>query len=217
MNAAPKEAYPLSWPDRWPKPQYRYRARFTATRNETRTYGQNTSIWRVKVARSIETAREVLFAELNRLGASGIILSSNLRVRKDGLPISAQAQPADPSIAVYFTLKNKPHVLACGKWDRAQDNIWAIAKHVEALRGQERWGVGSIEQAFRGYTAIPETTSGFSWWEVLGVAMNASAEQVRIAYYNKAKLYHPDSGTEPNHEKMVEVNRAYEQATAQKA
>lgn len=123
--------------------------------------------------------------------------------------------PADPSIAVYFTLKGKPHVLACGKWDRAQDNIWAIAKHIEALRGQNRWGVGSIEQAFRGYTALPETSSGASWWSSLGIPINATPDQVRDAFRAKAKIYHPDSGSAPDHEKMVEINLAFEQASRQ--
>lgn len=198
---APKEAYPLSWPDRWPKPQYRYRSRFG--RSSFRG-GPHT----------IEKAREFLFAELSRLGASSVILSSNLRLRNDGLPISGQSQPADPSIGVYFNLKGRPHVLACGSWDRASDNIWAIAKHVEALRGQERWGVGSIEQAFRGYTALPEKSGGVSWWDVLGVAMNATEEQVTDAYRTKAKIHHPDVGGDGA--EFARLNEAYRMATNQK-
>lgn len=109
-------------------------------------------------------------------------------------------------------------MMACGKWNRAQDNIWAIAKHVEALRGQERWGVGSIEQAFRGYTALPEKSGGVSWWEVLGVAMNASEEQVQAAYRSKAKLLHPDVNRDPDAAtKMIQLNEAYRMATSQRA
>jgi hypothetical protein len=215
MNA-PKEAYPLTWPERWPKPKYRERARFSGYSTvESKTDGKPSSYKRTR-EHTIEEARVYLFAELGRLGASNTILSSNLRLRADGNPVSGQRMPDDPSIAVYFQLRGKPFVLACGKWDRAQDNIWAIAKHVDALRGQERWGVGSIEQAFRGYTALPETSSGSSWWTVLGVTINATPEQVKDAWRAKVKLHHPDNGSEPNHEKMVEVNRAYEQATAQK-
>lgn len=213
---APKEAYPLSWPDRWPKPKFRERARFSGRTSEQRqSYDGTIKTFSRKREHTIEESRVYLFAELDRLGASSVILSSNLRLRADGNPVSGQRMPDDPSIAVYFTLKQKPHVLACGKWDRAQDNIWAIAKHVEALRGQERWGVGSIEQAFRGYTAIPEKSGGLSWWDVLGIAMNASEEQVKTAYRTKAKIYHPDSGT-ANHEEMVRLNEAYRMATSPK-
>jgi DnaJ-domain-containing protein 1 len=90
--------------------------------------------------------------------------------------------------------------------------VWAICKHIEALRGQQRWGVGSIEQAFRGYMAIPERTSGSAWWNVLGVTINATPEQVQEAYRAKAKLVHPDlGGTDAE---MAQVNLAYEEAQA---
>lgn len=203
MNQAPQESYPLTWPDGWKKASFRRRSQFG---NSIYKGGPHT----------IEKAREFVFSELRRLGARGIVLSSNLRLRQDGLPISGQSQPSDPSVAVYFTLKEKPRVLACGEWDRAQDNLWAIGKHIEALRGQERWGVGSVERAFTGYTAIPEKTGGVSWWEILGVTVNASEEQITEAYRTKAKILHPDSGTMPNHEGMVVLNEAYRMATSQK-
>lgn len=212
---APKEAYPLTWPERWPKPKYRERARFAGSSIVSSTHGGQTSHWRRKREHTIEEARVYLFEELGRLGASSVILSSNLRLRADGNPVSAQKMPDDPSVAIYFTLNKRPHVLACGKWDRAQDNIWAVAKHVEALRVQNRWGVGSIEQAFSGYTALPEKAGGVSWWEVLGVSINATADQVTAAYRTKAKLHHPDSGSSPDHEAMVRINEAYRMATNQ--
>jgi hypothetical protein len=200
--SAPQESYPLTWPEGWQKPQYRTRSQFG---NSQYRGGPHT----------IEKAREFLFSELSRLGARRVVLSSNLRLRGDGLPISGQSQPADPSIAVYFTLKEKPRVLACGKWDRAQDNMWAIAKHIEAMRGQERWGVGSIERAFTGYIAIPEKTGGVSWWDELGVPINASEEQLNAAYKAKAKILHPDVGGDA--EKFARLNEAYRMATSQKA
>lgn len=193
---APKESYPLSWPERWPKPTYRQRSPFGD--------------------RSIAVARDQVMEELFRLGARDVIISSNLRLRGDGTPLGNQSQPADPSVAVYFNLKGKPHVMACGKWNRAQDNLWAIAKHIEALRGQERWGVGSIERAFAGYTAIPERTGGLSWWDVLGVPINAGEQQIKDAYRAKAKTLHPDSGSAPDADAMVKLNEAYRMATSQK-
>ena len=73
------------------------------------------------------------------------MISTNLKLRLDGLPRSDQATPADPGVAVYFELDGKTIVLACDKWNRVADNIYAIAKHVDALRGQDRWGVGTVE------------------------------------------------------------------------
>ncbi len=53
-------------------------------------------------------------------------------------------------------------------------------------------------------------------YEVLGVPRNASKEQIRQAYSDSVKKYHPDRYTEPHmkelaEEKMKEVNRAYDE------
>ena len=72
-----------------------------------------------------------------------------IRLRLDGLPYSNQTPPADKGVAVYFTHKKQAMCFACDRWDRVQDNIYAIAMTIQALRGIERWGSGSmVEQAF---------------------------------------------------------------------
>jgi hypothetical protein len=198
----PQNSYPLTWPQGWKRtsPVYRVSARF-----KNNTLGK---------------CCDEAFAEVRRLAgytaSERTIISTNIKPRLDGRPYANQGQPQDPGVAVYFIYANKPRVIACDKWSKVEDNLWAIVKHIEALRGQDRWGCGSLERAFAGYTAIPEKTGGLSWWETLGVAMNASEEMVRDAYHAKAKIYHPDSGTEPDAEKMIEVNLAYQMATSQK-
>lgn len=136
--------------------------------------------------------------ELRLLRASKEVLSSNVKLRLDGQPYSNQGQPLDPGAAVYFELKGKAVSLACDKWLRVECNIWAMVKHIEALRGQQRWGVGTIDQAFRGYTALPAIgqAGGIKWWETLGVSINASADQVKEAYRLLIKKHHPDAGGE---------------------
>jgi len=157
-----------------------------------------------------ESAR-LLADEIGRLGASDGILSTNVRLRLDGKPYSAQAQPSDTGAAVYFKLNGKPISLACDRWDRVEDNVWAIAKHIEALRAQDRWGVGSIERAFRGYTALPGIgeSSASDWWRVLGVPVNAEPDQVKQAYRVLAAKHHPDAGGHA--ELFMRVQKAWEQ------
>lgn len=179
-------AFPLSWPERWP--------RVPANMRKDSPFKRAVSF----AARyhSMDEVRRELAGELDRLGATKEILSTNVKLRLDGLPYSNQAQPADPGAAVYFELKGKPVSLACDKWKRVEDNIWAIVKHIESIRGQERWGVGSVEQAFRGYMALPGIgESGASdWWKTLGVTINATPEQVKEAYRVLVKKHHPDAG-----------------------
>src|SRR5689334_12462943 len=90
------EAFPLCWPAGWPRGRRRERARFDT---------------------SLAATRDGLFAELARMGARQIILSTNLELRRDGLPYANQREPADPGIAVYFRWKDKPMTFACDRWD----------------------------------------------------------------------------------------------------
>ena len=155
-----------------------------------------------------------LAEELRRLRADKTVLSTNVKLRIDGQPYSNQPQVADPGAAVYFELKGKPISLACDKWNRVEDNVFAIAKHIESLRAQDRWGVGSIEQAFRGYLALPAVgeSSASTWWQTLGVSVNASPDQVREAYRILVKKLHPDRGGDP--EMFHRLQRAMERFEA---
>lgn len=127
-------------------------------------------------------------------------------------------QPKDKGVAVYFTLatkwnsEKKDHdtvrfVIPCDRWNKQQDNLWAVAKHVEALRGQQRWGCGTLERDFAGYRALPEQTSGKGWWEILELRQDATVEQIETAYRKLAKVRHPDAGG--TNEAFIELGKAF--------
>jgi hypothetical protein len=165
----------------------------------------------------MEEACGGLADELRRLGANKEILSTNVPRRLDGRPYSGQAQPNDAGAAVYFQFKGKTVSLACDKWNRVEDNVWAMTKHIEALRGQQRWGVGTIEQAFRGYTALPAIgqASGIKWWEILGVPINSGPDLVKDAYRILVKKHHPDAGGDVElFHRIQEAYRLFEMANS---
>lgn len=197
-------AYPLSWPMGWKRTVVRSRARFSTGKDASYTdsvgkYHRRT----VQREASVNDGINRLQAECDRLGARHVILSSNVELRLDGFPRSNQKEPSDPGVACYFTLNGRKTVLACDKWDRVADNIIAIAKHIEALRGQERWGVGNLEQAFRGYQALPDPTAPMNWRDVLGDVDLPTAE---ATFRERAKRLHPDVGGNPI--QMAELNAA---------
>lgn len=185
-------AYPLSWPITWPRAKFR----------QSSAFGGH-SLDRV--------TREVL-RQLRLIGAKRVVISTNVKLRNDGLPRGDQPRPADTGSAVYFELKNKPCVLACDKWVRVECNLYAIAKDLDALRGRERWGVGTIEQAFAGYAALPAPgeSGAATWYQVLGVPNDAPFEEAKDAYLREAKLCHPDAGG--SNESMQRLNTAWDMA-----
>lgn len=186
-------AYPLTWPAGWKRTLWH---QVSASQ-----FGRH----------SMTECTDKILNEVRLLGGRQCILSTNVRLRLDGLPYSNQRQPDDKGVAVYFTYKKKPIVFACDRWKTVEDNLWAIAKHIEALRGQERWGVGNLEQAFTGYVALP---APMQWWNVLGISPQATEDEIRAAYRQLAKVHHPDAGG--SHEKFVTIQQAYERALQDK-
>lgn len=200
-------AFPLAWPTGWPRSRFRTRANFGKVRSKT----SGSMTWQSKGELTLAEARDRLIRELGLLGAVNEILSTNLTLRLDGLPKGGQAQPGDPGAAVYFDFAGRPTVLACDKWDRIEDNIAALAKHIEAMRGMDRWGVGSVEQAFTGYAALPAPDP---WWQILGLdGPTRSANAIREAWASKSRAAHPDRPG-GSHDKQARVNKARDDGLA---
>ena len=189
-----KTSYPLTWPDG--------RGR---TPSHLRKHAQFQTLF--------AKARDNLMKEIHRLGGRDIILSSDIPLKQDGMPFAnMRPKSGDPGIAVYFMRNKKQLCFACDCYQTPDDNLHAIALTIAALRGIARWGTGDMmEAAFRGFTALPETTSGISWWSVLGVPINATAEQVKDAYFLLVKKYHPDGNPSGGDEELLRrVITAYE-------
>lgn len=55
------------------------------------------------------------------------------------------------------------------------------------------------------------TNSAENYYQILGVRKNASAEEIKRAYKNKAKIIHPDRNKSPDaHEQFILLTEAYE-------
>jgi hypothetical protein len=176
----------------------------------------------------LAVAASFVRAEINRLNDrwynhddESVIISSNLELKRNGDPYGNQKEPEDTGVAVYFTLRinrngkiiERPIVVSCDKWKKTSDNLYAIAKDLEAQRARERWGCTNYEQSFRGYLAIPEKCGGPSWWEVLNVQPDSRRPLIEFSYKELAKKLHPDAGGSA--EGFSRLKEAYEQAMAQ--
>lgn len=184
--------YPLHWPEAWKRTSYPRWSNFDRDR-------------------TLASARDFLLGELRRLGATSVDISSNVRVRPDGLPYSGQAQPQDKGVAVYFKMRGKEYTFACDKWNRVECNIYSIGKHIEAMRAQERYGVGSQDQAMAGYQKLLSAAAPIhSCWAVLGIDPRASVEEIQAAFKARAVELHPDLGG--SDETFAELSTARDEA-----
>lgn len=151
---------------------------------------------------SLSVARARLREQVTMMTRAGeawrvtnMILSTNIRYTASGARDQnvSRRDPEDPGVAFYFDLDGRPHVLACDRWDTVADNIAAIAAHIDALRGQERWGVADLRQAFAGHVALPAPDP---WWIVLELDRTADLAAIQTAYRRLSKIAHPNAGGE---------------------
>ena len=191
------EAYPLAWPAGWPR---------------TSSYQRRASNFGEK---SFALVRDELIRELKRYNATDVVLSTNIPLRKDGLPYSGYRQPDDAGVAVYFNLssggKKKPLVFACDRWRKIEENIHAIYKTIDALRGIQRWGSSDLmERAFTGFAALPAPAAKKPWHDILGVHPSAPPEAIASRYKVMMFNAHPDMGGTAA--AAAEINAAYDEA-----
>ncbi len=203
-------AYPLQWPEGWPRAKTRESSRFHSTERKYFTIGGGS--YRQARDLTIADGLERVLSELSKMGLDrkDIVVSTNLQTRLDGLPRSGQGEPSDPGVAVYWQPKKGPmKVLAVDRFDRVADNLAAVAATLAALRSIERWGGGQIlDRAFTGFTALPGPETKRTWRDVLGVPPHErDPGKIREAYRLAASRAHPDKGG--SHERMTEVNKAW--------
>lgn len=181
-----QQAYPLAWPAGWPRTKVPQQSRFDVT---------------------FDRARKELEAEIARMGGRYVVLSTSLPLRRDGKPYAGvKPDDGDEGVAVYFERKGKQMVFACDRWDRVEDNVRAITKTIDAMRGIERWGASDMmERAFSAFQALPSPAKR-DCWAVLGIAPKSSPDEVTRAYREKAKELHPDAGG--SDAMMAELNAA---------
>lgn len=188
-------AYPLQWPTGW--------ARTPHERRTTARFGRASRAragggWDIGRPLTIAEAVDRLRAELARIAADvdDVVISTNLKLRLDGLPKSGQAEPGDPGAAVYWrAAAGATRCMAIDRYDRVADNLAAIAATLDAMRAIERHGGAAIlDRAFTGFAALPAPDASEHWSDVLGVPRNASRTEIDAAYFRRRSLCHPDRG-----------------------
>lgn len=218
MNEA-TPAYPLCWPAGWRRTsaELRERAKFGKKVANYIDHWENGQVVGKKRASydkheslSIAEATRRVLEELQRMGIDrdDVVISSNLRLRLDGLPASNQAAPSDCGAAVYWRKGAGTRCMAIDRYDRVQDNLAAIAATLDAMRAIERHGGATIlDRAFQGFAALPAPTA---WWQTLKLkSPDVTRDDVISAHRKLAMEHHPDRGGDA--QQMASINGARDQ------
>lgn len=171
------QAYPLHWPAGWPRTAAPLSSRFNT---------------------SVSAAVNNVLDELRRFGkdsgkpVQNVVISSNVTL--------GSSTPRDAGIAVYFRWENIDGCIAVDRYRRAEDNLQAIYKVIEAERTKLRHGgLNIVRASFRGFAALPPPRDASGqlsppWWQVLNVTAGASLADAEAAYRSMVKTAHPDRG-----------------------
>jgi hypothetical protein len=168
------QAYPLHWPENWPRTQRPGKSQFKTTLPGAIKNVQN----------SLQ-----LFAKDSEKRVEGLMVSCNVSLM--------DSNPKDAGVAVYFTWDGISTCIAVDRYQRIEENLQAIHHVIEAERTKLRHGgLNLVRAAFRGYAALPPPRSASKRpaHEVLGVRPGATPEEIDAAYRQKAKAAHPDNG-----------------------
>lgn len=180
-------AYPLSWPDGFPRTTRAESSRFDTT-----------------LAKALDNVQKALqaFAKDSGKKMTDIIISTNYSL--------TDRNPKDAGVAVYFTWDNERTCIPVDRYGKVEDNLQAIYHCIEAKRTMLRHGgVNLVKAAFRGYAALP-SPAGRSWRDVLGYS-GSELTEARAHYRALMNQHHPDKegGDET---RAAEINAAWEQA-----
>lgn len=171
------QAYPLHWPVGMPRNKAPDTSRFSVT--------------------TLQAVNNVM-DELRRFGndtgkkVENVVISANVTL--------ANQNPADGGIAVYFRWDNIDCCIAIDRYRKAQENLQAVAKVVDAERAKMRHGgLNIVRASFRGYAALPPPKGPDGqltapWRDVLGLTDKATISDVEARYRTLVKEAHPDRG-----------------------
>lgn len=156
---------------------------------------------------TFDSGRKDVLDELDRLGVKTCVISSNIDVRQDGVPrsgVNPNRTSIDPGVALYFTHKGRPIVIAQDAFTTIGANLRSLALALVAMRALARHGGGTLAgKAFDGFAALPPP-AGMKpkrpWWQVLRYSEHEedreflSAAEIEARYRAMAKKLHPDAG-----------------------
>lgn len=182
-------AYPLTWPQAFPRAKQREKGAFKTT-----------------LAGALGNVQDSLrrFATDSGKKLDGLVISSNVTLGVN--------RPEDPGVAVWFTWDGLQVCVAVDRYATVEGNLQAIHHIIEARRVEMRHGTLALVRAtFQGFVALPAPASKRHWRDVLQFGGGApTRESITSRYRILAHTLHPDMGGSTA--AMAELNQARDEA-----
>jgi hypothetical protein len=189
MVVGMSKEYPLQWPDGMPRTDRPVADKFTTKLNGALA----------NVKKSL-----ALFAADSKHKVENIVISSNVTL--------GNLEPKDPGVAVYFSWNGMSTCIPVDRYAKVEANLQAIHRCIEAERVKLRHGgINLVQAAFRGYAALeaPSAKAPRKWYEVFGVAEDASNANIERAYKRLRGRFHTDNQDTGDRTKYDEVQQAW--------
>lgn len=125
--------------------------------------GVGGSRWVAGERTSVETTYNELDRELYAISAKEVVVQIDVRssgdIRRDGSRPLSDARVKSPAIVLSFQRKGVTVTFACDRFKRWQDNLRGITLGLEGLRRLERYGIVQSGEQYRGWQALPSSTT----------------------------------------------------------
>lgn len=185
-------AYPLSWPEGFPRSKVREAGKF-----------------KTGLSAALENVRSSLrlFGSDSGKAVSNVILSSNVTL--------GAARPADPGVAAWFLWDGEQRCIPVDRYQSVEANLQAIHHIMEARRVEMRHGTLALVRAsFKGFTPALPAPGRRPWRQVMEFGDGCVTKgDVESRFKALSRQRHPDmpGGSDAL---MAELNAA--RAEAQK-
>lgn len=165
-------AYPLSWPEGFPRSQRRETGNFRTTL--------------ASALKNVQDSLRLFGRDSGKL-VQNVVLSSNVTL--------GVGSPSDPGVAAWFTWDGEQRCIPVDRYSTPAANLQAIHHVLEARRVELRHGTLALVRAsFKGFSLALPAPSRKPWHEVLGVSVTATADEINAAFKRLARERHPDAG-----------------------
>jgi hypothetical protein len=189
------EAYPLTWPQGFPRTQRRLDGAF------------KTSL--AGALNNVESSLR-LFGRDSGKKIESLVISSNVTL--------GQQRPSDPGVAVWFVWDGIQVCVPVDRYAKVEANLQAIHHIIEARRTELRHGGLAIVRAtFTGFKSLPAPgkASVQGWRTVLGFPIDRTPPlgEIESNYKTLRSKHHPDKGGSVDAFNAVQI--AYQQACSE--